>query len=173
MVENQQNQHIQPSMPADSGSSPSLLLSGLTRCIVTLPETARFSSAAIKDVADSVLILGTALEGPAHMTGIKNSVLVLGCRQFRMHEAENVEIYLRCGSKPIIEDCKGLRFAPFAGEEGNLWDQVEDFKWLREEKSPHWSVMEVNKRKGDWEMIGKEKLGSEETAKLLSELSPA
>ena len=24
----------------------------------------------------------------------------------------------------------------------NLWDQVDDFKWLRAERSPHWSTLQ-------------------------------
>lgn len=35
--------------------------------------------------------------------------------------------------------------------ERNLWDQVQDFNWLRAEPSPHWSVLPVEEREGvDW-----------------------
>ncbi|TGZ80240.1 hypothetical protein EX30DRAFT_379690 [Ascodesmis nigricans] len=173
VVKNAEFQHIQPTISPTSSISPSLLLSGLTRCIITLPAGARFSNIAIKDVVDSILILGAVLDGPAHITGIKNSVLVLGCHQFRMHEAVNLDVYLRCGSRPIIEDCSELRFAPFGGEKGNFWDQVEDFKWLRQEKSPHWRVMDVRERGGGWEDVGKRaSLGREEVEKVLEELLP-
>ena len=30
-----------------------------------------------------------------------------------MHECEDCLVCLRCGSRPIIEDCKGIRFTPF------------------------------------------------------------
>jgi Tubulin binding cofactor C len=33
------------------------------------------------------------------------------CRQFRMHECKNVDVYLSCSSRPIIEDCSGIRFS--------------------------------------------------------------
>jgi len=57
-------------------------------------------------------------------------------------------------SRPIIEDCTGIRFAPipvqFArasfGEAKNMFDQVDDFKWLRAEHSPNWNVMSVNEQ---------------------------
>lgn len=66
-----------------------------------------------------------------------------------MHGARNVDVYLHCGSRPIIEDCEGVRFAPLmegeAGLEGllgaNQWDQVDDFGWLKVERSPNWSVL--------------------------------
>jgi len=29
-----------------------------------------------------------------------------------MHESRDVDVYLLCGSRPIIEDCVGVRFAP-------------------------------------------------------------
>lgn len=28
----------------------------------------------------------------------------------------------------------------------NLWDQVDDFKWLKSEPSPNWSTLPVNER---------------------------
>jgi tubulin-specific chaperone C len=28
----------------------------------------------------------------------------------------------------------------------NLWDQVDDFKWLKSEPSPNWSTLPVNQR---------------------------
>lgn len=70
-----------------------------------------------------------------------------------MHECENVDVYLSCGSQPIIEDSKDIRFAPIPylladkcyddddPPEKDLWNQVLDFNWVRAEPSPHWSVM--------------------------------
>lgn len=70
-----------------------------------------------------------------------------------MHGARNVDVYLHCGSRPIIEDCVGVRFAPLPeggiGAEGlgaNMWDQVDDFGWLKAEKSPNWGVLPEGER---------------------------
>lgn len=52
------------------------------------------------------------MNGPAHLTGVEDSVVVVACRQFRMHESRGVDVYLWCGSRPIIEACEGVRFAP-------------------------------------------------------------
>ena len=78
-----------------------------------------------------------------------------------MHGARDVDVYLQCGSRPIVEDCVGVRFAPLPeklcnewgieargeGEGGgNLWDQVDDFGWLKAEKSPNWGILPEEKR---------------------------
>lgn len=73
-----------------------------------------FASLAIKDVERSLIIAGR-VTGPAHITGVRNSVLVVNARQVRVHDCENVTVWLWCGSHPIIEDCKGVRFAEIPG----------------------------------------------------------
>lgn len=69
-----------------------------------------FASLVIKNVSHSLIIAGR-VTGPAHITGVKDSVLVVNARQVRIHECENVTVWLWCGSHPIIEGCKGMRFA--------------------------------------------------------------
>ncbi|ROV95560.1 hypothetical protein VSDG_05374 [Cytospora chrysosperma] len=110
---------------------------------------APFASLAIRNVSRSLVIAGR-VDGPAHVTGVRGSVLVLDARQVRMHECAGVTVYLWCGSHPIIEGCSGVRFAPLpgvyssqlplaGGHEGeNQWDQVDDFNWLKAEASPNW-----------------------------------
>jgi hypothetical protein len=43
---------------------------------------------------------------------VEDSIIVVASRQVRMHDCKNVEIYLHCASRPIIEDCSNVRFAP-------------------------------------------------------------
>ena len=76
-----------------------------------------------------------------------------------MHDTTRTLFCLSVRSNPVIEDCSGLRFAPWmaqweglddaqrrAGLAGDgaaargLWRQVNDFKWLRRQQSPHWRV---------------------------------
>ncbi|KAI1860328.1 uncharacterized protein JN550_011594 [Neoarthrinium moseri] len=146
-----------PSSASRATSSGSL--TQLDRCVVdmTVPTSASsgvpFAGLAIKDIRGSLLVCGT-VAGPVHITGVRNSVIVVAARQVRVHECDNVDIYLHCGSHPIIEDCKGMRFAPLpeayavktqeAGK--NQWDQVDDFKWLKTEPSPNWSVLPEEKK---------------------------
>jgi tubulin-specific chaperone C len=117
---------ILPSSASRATSSGSL--TRLERCVVdmTVPTTrvpptspsgtaapggVPFAGLAIKDARRCLLICGT-VAGPVHVTGVRDSVVVVAARQVRVHECENVDLYLHCGSHPIIEDCKGMRFAP-------------------------------------------------------------
>ena len=75
-----------------------------------------------------------------------------------MHESRNCHVYLLSSSRPIIEDCTGIRFAPLPPtymndsdrQVVNQWQQVDDFKWLRNEPSPNWSLL------GDAEYVREE-----------------
>lgn len=106
-----------------------------------------FANLVIRDVTDSLIVAGQ-VSGAAHITNVTGSVLVVSAGQVRMHDCKNVVIYLWCGSHPIIEDCSAVRFAPLpdfyldGGRDGeNQWDQVDDFKWLKDSHSPNWSVL--------------------------------
>lgn len=159
-----ENTHIRNDPPATpSALTSSLLLSDIKGSAVVFPTLSTlFSSAAVKDVAKSLLYLGGAINGPIHLTSVTDSTLVVACRQFRMHDAKNVDVYLLCSSRPIIEDCSGIRFAPLGGGIGgewenvkNLWDQVDDFKWLKSEHSPNWAVLPEKQRipRQRWEEV--------------------
>ncbi|KAJ9148598.1 Tubulin-specific chaperone C [Pleurostoma richardsiae] len=146
---------ILPSTASHATSSGSL--TDLKGCVVDMSvPTARgapFAGLAVKNIDKSLIIAGH-VDGPAHITGVRDSVVVVAARQVRIHECKNVDIYLYCTSHPIIEDCSGMRFAPLpacyaaAGIEPdkNQWDQVDDFKWLKAEHSPHWQVLPKEER---------------------------
>jgi hypothetical protein len=59
---------------------------------------------------------------------VRESKLYVSTRQFRMHGARNVDVYLHCASRPIIEDCEGVRFAPLPGGMVSYLILVSD-KW--------------------------------------------
>ena len=65
---------------------------------------------------------------------------------------------MRTNASTIIEDCTGLRFAPYTvsypeleeeckekglskEECGENWSSVQDFKWLKQQQSPNWSIL--------------------------------
>jgi len=141
---------ILPATASRATSSGSL--TDLTACIVDMSVptvgSAAFLALALKNISRSLIVAGK-VNGPAHITGVSDSVIVVAARQVRVHECKNVDLYLHCGSRPIIEDCSGMRFAPIPScyvsqnEEParNQWDQVDDFKWLKAEHSPNWSVL--------------------------------
>jgi hypothetical protein len=169
VIASRTGEHIRPSAGPTSASA-SLLLSSLSSCLLTLPPTLHFSSCAIKAVFSSLLILGHAVDGPVHLTDIKDSVLVFGCRQFRMHDAHNVDVYLHCKSRPIIEDCSEIRFHLYGEKEGNQWAQVDDFKWLRAERSPNWSAVEAEGKEERWRELAEKEVGEVDVKKVLNEV---
>jgi hypothetical protein len=107
-----------------------------------------FASLTLKDIQGSAIVAGH-VDGPVHVTGLRDSVVMVVARQVRIHECRNVVFYLHCVSRPIVEDCKGVRFAKAPGffltdkekTESNLYDQVDDFKWLKTFSSPNWSLL--------------------------------
>lgn len=126
-------------------------LTNLKKCIVDMSAPtggAPFPSLAMRGIDDSLIVAGR-VAGPCHITSIRRSTLVVSARQVRIHECEDVDVYLWCGSHPIIEDCKGMRFAPLPAcymtetekAADNQWDKVDDFKWLKASESPNWAVM--------------------------------
>ncbi|KAI0205884.1 tubulin-specific chaperone C [Astrocystis sublimbata] len=135
-------------------------LTNLEQCIVSmaLPSTthATCTGLALKNIKQSVIIAGH-VAGAAHITGVEDSIIVVAARQVRIHDCKNVRLYLHCTSHPIIEDCSEMAFAPlpayYAHEsdtpDTNQWDQVDDFKWLKDSHSPNWSVLPENARISD------------------------
>ncbi|KAI9777698.1 MAG: hypothetical protein M1839_008617 [Geoglossum umbratile] len=140
-----------------SAATPSGLLTNLNRCVVDMSVSTAtgkpFAGLALKNIRDSLIVCGH-VDGPIHITGIENSAIVVACRQFRMHDCKEVDVYLLCASRPIIEDCSDIRFSPLPesymlkSEQPieNQWDKVDDFKWLKAEHSPNWGILPPEKR---------------------------
>ncbi|KAI3325489.1 tubulin-specific chaperone C [Xylariaceae sp. AK1471] len=141
---------ILPSTASRATSSGSL--TNLDHCIVdmTIPTRtgAPFAGLTLKNIKHSLIIAGH-VAGPAHITGVEDSIIVVAARQVRMHDCKNVHVYLHCTSHPIIEDCSQVAFAPLPSyyvdestpAETNQWNQVDDFKWLKNIASPNWSTL--------------------------------
>ncbi|KAL4879620.1 tubulin binding cofactor C-domain-containing protein [Aspergillus karnatakaensis] len=152
-VNNHDGLHVM--LPASgSKSSVPASITSLQRCVVDMSvPTANgnpFASLMIKNVSDSLLLCGH-IDGPAHVTGVRNSIIVVNCRQFRMHDCTNVDVYLSSSSNPIIEDCIDIRFGRIPRayqaldhdrlDAEDRWNVVEDFKWIKPEPSPNWSLL--------------------------------
>ncbi|KKA20297.1 Tubulin-specific chaperone c [Rasamsonia emersonii CBS 393.64] len=154
-VNNHYGLHIMLPATASSSSVPASITS-LRHCVVdmSIPTTngKPYASLTVKGVKESLLICGQ-VEGPAHITGVEHSVIVVSCRQFRMHNCVDVDVYLSCSSNPIIEDCSNIRFGRIPKayaldqnqpDDSDRWNQVEDFKWIKPEPSPNWSILDQN-----------------------------
>ncbi|KAJ5820120.1 hypothetical protein N7474_005711 [Penicillium riverlandense] len=144
-------------LPA-SGSTSTVpaSMTSLRHCVVDMSiptaDGKPYASLTIKGIDESLLICGQ-VNGPAHITGVEHSVLVVSCRQFRMHNCHDVDVYLSCSSNPIIEDCGNIRFGRIPRayaldhdrpDHEDRWSQVEDFKWIKPEPSPNWSLLDPN-----------------------------
>jgi hypothetical protein len=80
---------------------------------MSVPTTngAPFAGLALKNIKNSLIIAGH-VAGAAHITAVEDSIIVVASRQVRMHGCKNIDIYLYCASRPIIEDCNNVRFSP-------------------------------------------------------------
>lgn len=152
--------HIMLPSSASNSTVPASITS-LRHCVVdmSIPTTdgKPFASLTVKGVKESLIVCGQ-VEGPAHVTGVEHSVIVVSCRQFRMHNCADVDVYLSCTSNPIIEDCSRIRFSRIPKtyaldqnhpDNSDKWDQVEDFKWIKPEPSPNWSILDTNSAVSD------------------------
>lgn len=111
----------------------------------------------MEDVRNCVVMTGPVMGG-CHIEAAEGSTFHLVVHQLRLHHSSSSDFYLQTRSHPIIEDCTSLRFAPYALKyEGIIadlehsglgtadcadnWCQVKDFKWLRQQQSPNWSIL--------------------------------
>lgn len=91
---------------------------------------------------------------------------MLASRQIRLHTSTRCDFYLHVHSRPIIEFCSELRFAPYpvsfpslpgeleeaglqpiaAPSVAGMWREVDDFGWHKVQASPNWSVLPAAER---------------------------
>ncbi|EAX93658.1 tubulin folding cofactor C, putative [Trichomonas vaginalis G3] len=114
-------------------------LENCTVKIVGSPMACCFTN--LKDTTVIALNIG----GSIHITKCTNCKFLLGCKQLRIHETYDTDFYVEMMSGPIIEDCDRVRFAPYGSQPGP-WNDVKDFKWLKSEKSPHWTTIPENEQ---------------------------
>jgi tubulin-specific chaperone C len=112
-ISHQTSAHIILPSSAMHASAP-CSLTQLTRCVVNLSvpsdDGAPFAGLTVKGVRQCLLVCGN-VDGAAHITDVQESAMVVTCRQFRMHDCKDVDVYLSCSSRPIIENCQGIHFA--------------------------------------------------------------
>lgn len=98
------------------------------------------------------------IAGSVLMEGCTDCTFVFASRQIRLHTSHRCDFYLHVLSRPIIEHCDTLRFAPYglnypqwpaqlrAAEldkprAKTMWQNVDDFGWHRTQHSPNWSQL--------------------------------
>ncbi|KAI3795454.1 hypothetical protein L1987_38109 [Smallanthus sonchifolius] len=134
------------------------VLSDLTNCEVRLKGC--FRTLFINRVQNCKIYAGAVL-GSILIEEVEGCLFVAASHQIRIHHAKETDFYLRCRSRPIIEQSSGVRFAPYRlcydGIENDLmesnldddtgsWANVDDFQWLRAVQSPNWSILPESQR---------------------------
>ncbi|PWN53530.1 hypothetical protein IE53DRAFT_366265 [Violaceomyces palustris] len=154
--------------------STDLHLSDMESCLVDLRVTSDRKSPIkalqMRNLRRCIVLTGN-VDGSVMIHDCQDSLLVVGCRQFRMHTSSNNKVVIHSQSLATMEDCQGILFRPFSRtntnvsenpwfqkSEGRGWAargcedeefQVQDFDHIRQDQpSPNWEIMkpEVWKR---------------------------
>ncbi|KAJ1975436.1 hypothetical protein H4R33_006654 [Dimargaris cristalligena] len=166
-----------PSSDATSDQTSTLSSSykvrnGRNSIINCLPTGGQLRSLFLYELRHCLVLVGP-VAGSVFLEACHDCVIVVACRQLRIHTSHHLTFYLHAASHPIIEDCDKIvvmdyppPLKPAASlstgmesnrtaasettrtiweraallETANLYDQVNDFKWLRRQASPHWRV---------------------------------
>lgn len=140
-------------------------LTNLTDCTINLVHNIPLGAIHIKNLKRCTLVI-PPVSGSILLHDCEGCTLVGACHQSRMHTSNNMDIYLHVTSEPIIEDCTDMRFAPYGqilqaeqldrlfevaqlNQSTNYYDKVKDFKWLRQQQSPNWRLLEASEIKPD------------------------
>ncbi|XP_042253192.1 tubulin-specific chaperone C [Thunnus maccoyii] len=150
--------------PAEEIQQRDVLLTHLTNCKVRLLGSP--STLHLKHI-DSCEILCGPVSSSVFIDHCRNSTLAFPCQQLRTHNTTDTKVYLHVTSRAIIEDCRGVSFAPFSwsypsleedfsvsglDQNRNNWNQVDDFNWLAAgTPSPNWAVIPEEDRKTSWD----------------------
>lgn len=134
-------------------------MTNLADCRVEICD--RMGAVRINKIKGCQLYLGP-VQGSLLIEDCVDCVIHIASRQIRIHDAHECQFFLHVISNPIIEHSSGVGFAPYgitydaledqmkcagllvpAQGDGsqqykNLWSNVDDFNWLRQQHSPNW-----------------------------------
>ncbi|ELR25068.1 tubulin folding cofactor C, putative [Acanthamoeba castellanii str. Neff] len=134
-------------------------LSNLTDCTVYI--CAPLRAIRMYNLKSCSVFVGP-VAGSALLYDCQGCSFSIASQQLRVHNTTDSDFYLLARSKPIIENCDRVRFAPYNFsyaqleeqlEESldvptNFWNSVEDFNWPRiGEVSPYWSILPEEERR--------------------------
>ncbi len=127
-----------------------VIVESLENCKVFLP----FSIKAlyVKDVKDCIFYVG-CVSGACFVNQAKNCRFYLNSHQIRIHNTTDTTFLLTAKSNPIIEHCSTMVFSKYRctypeleedlkatglHDVKNFWNEVLDFNWHKQDKSPNW-----------------------------------
>ena len=129
------------------------LVDRLESCDVLL--TGGFRALRLQNLRDCV-VFGGCVTGPVYVEDCAGCSFFLCAQQLRIHRTAESDFHVKAVAGPIIEGCSGLVFGPIdrahrslrghLAEHGmlrkpNLWRDVKDFRWLKAQQSPHFSLV--------------------------------
>ncbi|KAF0927444.1 hypothetical protein E2562_033492, partial [Oryza meyeriana var. granulata] len=79
----------------------------------------------VQKLKDCRVLVG-AVFGSVLIEDVERCTFVMAAHQIRIHEARATDFYLRVRSRPIIEDCSGVRFAPHALNYEGIEEDLRD-----------------------------------------------
>lgn len=149
-IENKSNENL---TLTQTDLEPIFKLQNLENCQINLNGTMK--TLYLKNLKGCTINIGV-IEGPCFIDGPIDCNLQIVAHQIRIHNSKNTTFKIFATSKPIIEHCSQLKFgqydykydtfdqnladAKLQGKE-NLWDQVQDFNWHKQEKSPNFDLL--------------------------------
>ena len=117
-----------------------------------------FKACYINNCSKCNIFLGS-ISGGTHITPCAESKIYLMTHQLRIHQTTKTHFYVLINSNPIIEHSKENVFHPLKikyneyennlkisgiDENNNKWNQVQDFQWLKKDKSPNFETDDTN-----------------------------
>ncbi|KAJ8418411.1 hypothetical protein AAFF_G00141200 [Aldrovandia affinis] len=151
-------------MSAEEIQQRDVLLTHLTNCKVRLLGSP--STLHIKHVRDCEILCGP-VSSSIFVDHASGCTFAFPCQQLRTHNTTDTRVYLHVTSRAIVEDCSGVRFAPFnwsypgieadfelsgLDKDRNNWTLVDDFNWLAADThSPNWAILPESERRSSWD----------------------
>ena len=133
-----------------------ILIENINNCNIYLLHD--FKACYINNCKNCNIYIG-CICGGTHITNCVDSKIYLITHQLRIHQTTKSNFYVLTNSNPIIEHSTDNIFHPlkikYEGFDNNLkissvdinknnWDQVQDFQWLKKDKSPNFQTDETN-----------------------------
>lgn len=133
-----------------------ILMENINNCNLYL--LFNFKACYINNCKKCNIYLGS-ISGGTHITNCTESKIYLMTHQLRIHQTTKTNFYVLINSNPIIENSKENIFHPlkikYDGYQNNLkisglnaqnnkWSEVQDFQWLKKDKSPNFEIDDKN-----------------------------
>lgn len=155
IIKNKDNQRITLSLEEIKGKN-NVIIENAKKCEIVLLHN--FKACYMKNIDECKIIIGS-VSGGSLITQCQQSSIYLATHQLRIHQTTSTGFYVMINSNPIIEHSTNNCFYPLKIKydtyedniskakidiNNNKWDQIQDFQWLKKEKSPNFEVLSNN-----------------------------